>query len=68
MPRQTIEKYGDRWLMAQAAAESAGRYELVYWRLNDKVRLKKNPLYWDAAHTRNRESLTSCRSARRARR
>jgi oligopeptide transport system substrate-binding protein len=25
---------------------------LVEWRLNDKVRLRKNPRYWDAVHTR----------------
>jgi oligopeptide transport system substrate-binding protein len=29
-----------------------GPYELVAWRINDKVRLRKNPRYWDAANTR----------------
>jgi oligopeptide transport system substrate-binding protein len=52
VPRQTIEKYGDRWLMARPLP-SCGPFELVYWRLNDKIRLKKNPLYWDAANTRS---------------
>jgi oligopeptide transport system substrate-binding protein len=52
VPRQTIEKFGDRWLMAKPLP-SSGPYELVYWRLNDKVRLKKNPLYWDAANTQS---------------
>jgi oligopeptide transport system substrate-binding protein len=52
VPRQTIEKYGDRWIMAQPLP-SSGPYELVYWRLNDKVRLKKNPRYWDAVHTQS---------------
>jgi oligopeptide transport system substrate-binding protein len=52
VPRQTIEKYGDRWLMARPLP-SSGPYELVYWRLNDKVRLRKNPRYWDAAHTQS---------------
>jgi oligopeptide transport system substrate-binding protein len=52
VPRQTIEKYGDHWLMARPLPVS-GPYELVYWRLNDKVRLKKNPRYWDAANTRS---------------
>jgi oligopeptide transport system substrate-binding protein len=52
VPRQTIEKYGDRWLMARPLP-SSGPYELVYWRLNDKVRLKKNPLYWDATNTQS---------------
>ena len=52
VPRQTIEKYGDRWLMARPLPAS-GPYELAYWRLNDKVRLIKNPRYWDAAHTQS---------------
>jgi oligopeptide transport system substrate-binding protein len=52
VPRQTIEKYGDRWLMARPLP-SSGPYELVYWRLNDKVRLKKNPRYWNAANTQS---------------
>jgi len=52
VPRQAIEKYGDRWLMAKPLPVS-GPYELVYWRLNDKVRLKKNPRYWDAANTQS---------------
>jgi len=52
VPRQTIEKYGDRWLMARPLP-SSGPFELVYWRLNDKIRLKKNPRYWDAANTQS---------------
>jgi oligopeptide transport system substrate-binding protein len=52
VPRQAIEKYGDRWLMARPLPVS-GAYELVDWRLNDKVRLKKNPLYWDATNTQS---------------
>lgn len=52
VPRQTIEKYGDHWLNARPLPVS-GAYELVAWRLNDKVRLKKNPRYWDAANTQS---------------
>ncbi len=52
VPQQTIEKYGDRWLMAKPLP-SSGPYELAFWRLNDKVRLKKNPLYWDATNTQS---------------
>jgi oligopeptide transport system substrate-binding protein len=52
VPRQTIEKYGDRWLMARPLP-SSGPYELVAWRLNDKIRLKKNPRYWDAANVQS---------------
>jgi oligopeptide transport system substrate-binding protein len=52
VPRQTIEKYGDRWLMAKPLP-SSGPYELAFWRLNDKIRLKKNPRYWDATNTQS---------------
>jgi oligopeptide transport system substrate-binding protein len=52
VPRQTIEKYGDHWLKARPLP-SSGPFELVYWRLNDKIRLKKNPRYWDAANTQS---------------
>lgn len=48
--RGTIEKHGDRWLHARPLPCS-GAYELVYWRLNDRIRVKKNPYYWDAANT-----------------
>ncbi|MDR3455831.1 MAG: peptide ABC transporter substrate-binding protein [Verrucomicrobiae bacterium] len=50
VPRQTIEKYGDHWLMARPLPVS-GAFDLVAWRLNDKIRLKKNPYYWDATNT-----------------
>jgi oligopeptide transport system substrate-binding protein len=50
VPRQTIEKYGDRWLHARPLPAS-GAFQLGDWRLNDRVRLLRNPLYWDAAQT-----------------
>jgi oligopeptide transport system substrate-binding protein len=50
VPRQTIEKYGDRWLMHRPLPAS-GAFELTEWRLNDKIRVVKNPKYWDAANT-----------------
>jgi oligopeptide transport system substrate-binding protein len=50
VPRRVIEKYGDRWLM-QKPLPVSGAYNLVSWRINDRVRLRKNPLYWDAANT-----------------
>ncbi|MDB6068302.1 MAG: oppA [Pedosphaera sp.] len=52
VPHQTIEKYGDRWIMAKPLPVS-GAYDLVTWRLNDKIRLRKNPKYWDAANTKS---------------
>ena len=52
VPRQTIEKYGDKWIMARPLP-SSGPFELDYWRLSDRVRLKKNPRYWNAANTQS---------------
>jgi oligopeptide transport system substrate-binding protein len=52
VPRRSIDQFGDRWLSARPLPCS-GAYELVAWRLNDKVRLRKNPFYWDAAHTQS---------------
>jgi oligopeptide transport system substrate-binding protein len=52
VPQPTIEKHGDRWLMAKPLPVS-GPYQLVYWRLNDKIRLQKNPRYWDATNTQS---------------
>ena len=51
VPRQTIEKYGDRWLSARPLP-SSGPYELVAWRVNDKIRVRKNERYWDEANTK----------------
>ncbi len=52
VPRQTIDRFGDRWLMARPLPAS-GPFELVEWRLNDRVRIRKNPHYWDVANTRS---------------
>ncbi|MBI4658436.1 MAG: peptide ABC transporter substrate-binding protein [Verrucomicrobia bacterium] len=52
VPRQTIDRLGDRWILARSVPVS-GAYELVYWRLNDRIRLRKNPRYWDADNTRS---------------
>lgn len=48
VPRWTIEQYGDQWVRADPLPCS-GPYELVSWRPNDRIRLRKNPRYWDAA-------------------
>lgn len=50
VPRHTIEKHGDRWLHARPLPVS-GAFELGAWRLNDRIRLIRNPRYWDAEHT-----------------
>jgi oligopeptide transport system substrate-binding protein len=51
VPRQAIEQHGDRWILSQPLPVS-GPYLLDRWRLQDRVRLRKNPNYWDAAATR----------------
>ena len=50
LPRQAIEQYGDRWLHAEPLPTS-GAFTLGAWRVNDKVRLLRNPRYWDVANT-----------------
>lgn len=52
LPRQTIEKHGDQWLMARPLPTS-GAYTLDFWRIRDKIRVRKNPRYWDAANTQS---------------
>jgi oligopeptide transport system substrate-binding protein len=48
--RATVEKYGDRWLNSKNVPCS-GAFQLDYWRLHDRIRVRKNPNYWDAANT-----------------
>lgn len=48
VPRWHIEKYGDNW-MRHAPVPCSAAYQLVDWRVNDRVRLRRNPRYWDAA-------------------
>ena len=50
--RATLEKYGDRWMKAPNRPLS-GAYTLDFWRVNDKIRVRKNPRYWDAANVLN---------------
>ncbi len=49
MPVRTIEKYGDEWIKPQHIV-SNGAYTLKEWRINDRIRLEKNPYYWNAAN------------------
>jgi oligopeptide transport system substrate-binding protein len=45
----TVEKYGDDWIKPGKLV-SDGPFQLKEWRLNYRIRLEKNPLYWDARH------------------
>lgn len=50
VPRQSIERHGDRWMRTPPVPVS-GPYQLEFWRLGDRVRLRANPHYWDATNT-----------------
>jgi oligopeptide transport system substrate-binding protein len=51
-PRYVIEKRGDDW-MRERPLPTSGAYTLDSWRLNYKIRIVKNPYYWDAANTKS---------------
>ena len=52
VPRRAIEAHGDTWLL-RPPVPTSGPYTLEFWRLQDRLRFRANPRYWDAAHTRN---------------
>jgi oligopeptide transport system substrate-binding protein len=52
VPRAAIEKHGDRWLLEKPLPTS-GPYLLEAWRIQDKVRVRKNPRYWDVKSVQN---------------
>jgi oligopeptide transport system substrate-binding protein len=45
----TIEKYGDSWAKPGKLVGN-GPYLFESWLIDDHIRLRKNPLYWDAAN------------------
>lgn len=49
VPRWHIEKHGDNWIR-HAPVPCSSAFQLVDWRVNDRVRIRKNPRYWDAAN------------------
>ncbi len=51
VPRGAIEAHGDQWIRTRPLPCS-GPYQLDFWRVNDRIRLRKNPLYWDAARVK----------------
>jgi len=52
VPRHWIEKHGDQWIRTQPVPTS-GAYTLVDWRIQEKIRVRRNPRYWDAANVRS---------------
>lgn len=51
IPRDAVERGGDRWIL-QAGVPCSGPYTLASWRVNDRIRLRRNPNYWDVANVR----------------
>jgi len=49
VPVKTVEKHGTAWIKPQNIVTN-GPYLLEAWRLDDHIRLRKNPHYWDAAN------------------
>ncbi|MEE9200425.1 MAG: peptide ABC transporter substrate-binding protein, partial [Candidatus Brocadiales bacterium] len=45
--RKCIETYGDYWTRPENIVCN-GPFRLVEWKINNKIRMEKNPLYWDA--------------------
>jgi len=45
----TVARYGDDW-SKPGRLVSNGAYALAQWRINDRIRLAKNPHYWNSAH------------------
>ena len=49
LPVDLIKRVGDDWVKP-ANIISNGAYTLETWRINDKIRLRKNAQYWDSAN------------------
>ncbi len=47
----TVEKHGGNWIQP-ANLVGNGPFLLERWRIDDHIRLKKNPRYWDAANVK----------------
>jgi oligopeptide transport system substrate-binding protein len=45
----SVRKWGDEWIKPGHLVGN-GAYRLAEWRINDRIRLVKNPFYWDPAH------------------
>ena len=49
--RRCIEAHGDHWTRTENIATN-GAFRMKEWRLNQYIRMVKNPDYWDAANVR----------------
>ncbi|QXO18420.1 MULTISPECIES: ABC transporter substrate-binding protein [Vibrio] len=48
--RATVEKWGDQWTKPEHFVGN-GAYVVDKWTVNERLVLKRNPYYWDNAHT-----------------
>jgi oligopeptide transport system substrate-binding protein len=51
VPRHVLEKYGPTWFLPEHVV-SNGPFLLEAWRVNDRIRLRKDPTYWGQAEVR----------------
>jgi oligopeptide transport system substrate-binding protein len=49
VPRQVIEKYGDRWTDL-AHIITSGAFKLKHWKPYNELVVERNPMYWDAGN------------------
>ncbi len=54
VPRQIIEKFGDRWTDAGNLVTS-GAFKLKHWKPYHELVVERNPMYWDAARVQLEE-------------
>lgn len=47
----TVEKFGGNWIQPENLVGN-GPFLLERWRIDDHIRLRKNPRYWDAANVK----------------
>jgi oligopeptide transport system substrate-binding protein len=53
LPRHVVEKFGRGWFLPEHVV-SNGAFLLESWRVNDRIRLRKNPTYWGRDEVRAR--------------
>jgi oligopeptide transport system substrate-binding protein len=51
VPRHALEKHGSTWFLPEHIV-SNGPFQLEAWRVNDRIRLRKDPSYWGHAEVR----------------
>jgi oligopeptide transport system substrate-binding protein len=51
VPRQVVERYGSAWFLPETVV-SNGPFVLESWRVNDRIRLRRNERYWGRSEVR----------------